>query len=138
MHHYCVYCDDIYNHDDYNLPSIIVLYYYYYYLCDAFRHSCVISVHKKKQACIRASLQATLITMCIDPMQGQHTVTPDPQTTLTLGMHADPVIFEPLSQSWFSESAYKVTSFVNFVPYLTAFRSFVTYWTKFTNDLKFH
>ena len=41
-----------------------------------------------------------LVTLgfCEDPLSGQYTVTPDPQTALTLGVCVDLVMFEPLKQ----------------------------------------
>ena len=47
----------------------------------------------------------------------------------------DLVIFEPFSQIQLSRSTYKLTSYVNFAPYVQSFKKFETYLVNFTNDL---
>ena len=37
--------------------------------------------------------------ICVDPLHGQYTITPVPQTSITLGIRADPVIFESLNKN---------------------------------------
>ena len=60
---------------------------------------------------------------------------PIPQTASTLGIHADPVIFEPLNQIQLSRSTYMVTSYVIFTPYLHFFSKFETHLINVTDDL---
>ena len=73
------------------------------------------------------------LLICIDPLCGQYTITPDPQP---FTIHADPVIFEPLNQIKFNRSTNKVTSYVDFTPYLHSFNKFETYLLNVTNHLK--
>lgn len=46
-----------------------------------------------------------------------------------------PVIFEPLQNIQASRSTYKVTSFIDFEPYLQYFQNFETYLTAFKANL---
>ena len=47
-----------------------------------------------------------------------------------------PVIFEPIQNVEFSRSVYKITSVVDFTPYLEYFRRYEQYLTKFYRDLR--
>ena len=71
----------------------------------------------------------------IDPLYGQNTVIPNHQSSLLLGTHADPDIFGALKQIWLSRSTYKITSYVDFAPYLNSFSKFETYLVNFITDL---
>ena len=61
---------------------------------------------------------------------GVHTinnVNPYEGLTVTKGHGKYPVIFEPLQNVQTSRSTYKVTSFIDFTPYLDYFRQFEAY-----------
>ena len=45
------------------------------------------------------------------------------------------VIFEPQPRIMLSRSTYKVTRFIDFMPYREAFRKFETYFRKFKNNI---
>ena len=50
-------------------------------------------------------------------------------------MHEHPVIFEPVSPIQLSRSIYKVTSYIEFAPYIQSFGKFEAYLVNVTNDL---
>ena len=54
---------------------------------------------------------------------------------ITEGQEKYPVIFEPLQNIQASRSTYKVTSFIDFEPYLQYFQNFETYLTAFKESL---
>ena len=51
-------------------------------------------------------------------------------------MNTEPVIFEPIRNIKLSRATYKVTSYINFDPYLNNFMKFGKYLTAFKKDLK--
>ena len=51
-------------------------------------------------------------------------------------MNTEPVIFEPIRNIKLSRATYKVTSYINFEPYLLNFMKFNEYLQAFTADLK--
>ena len=51
------------------------------------------------------------------------------------GQQAYPVQFEPLAHIRLSRSTYKVTTFIEFKPYINSFRKFQTYLETFLTDL---
>ena len=59
-------------------------------------------------------------------------VTPNKVNT---GVNTEPVIFEPIRNIRLSRATYKVTSYINFDPYLTNFDKFGRYLTSFKEDL---
>ena len=68
-------------------------------------------------------------------LHGKISVTFTSWAIMAPGMYEDPAIFKPLSQIWLSRSTYKVTSYIDFVPYVWSFRKFEAYLVNFTNDL---
>ena len=68
----------------------------------------------------------------MDHICSQNSVTPVPQSDLAPAMCTDPVSFKLLRQIWLSRSTYKMTSYVDFAPYLNTFRQFETYLQNFT------
>ena len=77
-----------------------------------------------------------ILGICIEPLCGQHTVTPDSEAALNLGRCADTVILRPLNQILLSGSIYQVTRYVDSAPYLNYFNTFESYLVSFNNDLK--
>ena len=70
---------------------------------------------------------------------GVHTinnVNPYQGLTVTKGHGKYPVIFEPLQNVQTSRSTYKVTSFIDFTPYLDYFRQFEAYLEAFKASIK--
>ena len=70
---------------------------------------------------------------------GVHTinnVNPYQGLTITKGHGKYPVIFEPLQNVQTSRSTYKVTSFIDFTPYLDYFRQFEAYLEAFKASIK--
>ena len=53
-----------------------------------------------------------------------------------LDISTGPVIFEPIRNIKLSRATYKVTSYINFDPYLTNFKRFERYLSAFKEDLK--
>ena len=51
-------------------------------------------------------------------------------------LNTEPVIFEPLKSIKLSRATYKVTSYINFDPYLQSFKNYRTYLNGFQADLK--
>ena len=51
-------------------------------------------------------------------------------------LNTEPVIFEPLKSIKLSRATYKVTSYINFDPYLQSFGNYRTYLNEFQADLK--
>ena len=51
------------------------------------------------------------------------------------GQHAYPVLFEPIKYIKLSRSTYKVTSFLDFTPYIRTFNSFENYLNSQVRDL---
>ena len=49
---------------------------------------------------------------------------------------AEPVIFEPIKRIRLSRSTYKITSFINFEPYLQSFRNYAKYLRQFRRDIE--
>ena len=70
--------------------------------------------------------QAYLSTQVLDTT---HTPTQD------RSRYFEPVIFEPKRRIKLSRSTYKVTSYVEFTPYLQAFKNYETYLIQFQNDI---
>lgn len=60
------------------------------------------------------------------------------QEYLSEGNQQYPVIFEPLRHVKLSRSTYKVTSFVDFAPYINSFVKFQAYLEKFIHDVQSH
>ena len=58
-----------------------------------------------------------------------------PLAIVAPGMCEDPVIFKHLSQTCLCRATYKVTSYIDFAPYVQSLRMFVAYLVHFTNDL---
>ena len=56
--------------------------------------------------------------------------------TITEGHGKYPVIFEPLQNVQMSHSMYKVTSFIDFTPYLEYFQQFERYLEAFKTSIK--
>ena len=54
----------------------------------------------------------------------------------TIDVHTEPVIFEPVRNIKLSRATYKVTSYINFEPYLMNFIKFNKYLQAFKRDLK--
>ena len=70
---------------------------------------------------------------------GVHTIdntNPYQGITITEGHGKYPVIFEPLQNVQTSHSTYKVTSFIDFTPYLEYFRRFEEYLEAFKASIK--
>ena len=70
---------------------------------------------------------------------GVHTINnayPYQGITVTEGHGKYPVIFEPLQNMQTSRSTYKVTSFINFTPYLEYFQQFERYLEAFKSSIK--
>ena len=68
---------------------------------------------------------------------GVHTINnanPYQGVTVTEGHGKYPVIFEPLQNVQTSRSTYKVTSFINFTPYLEYFQQFERYLEAFKSS----
>ena len=51
-------------------------------------------------------------------------------------INTEPVIFEPIRNIRLSRATYKVTSYINFDPYLTNFNKFGRYLSAFKRDLQ--
>ena len=69
---------------------------------------------------------------------GVHTINnanPYQGLTMTEGHGKYPVIFEPLQNVQTSQSTYKVTSFINFTPYLEYFQQFERYLGAFKSSI---
>ena len=49
--------------------------------------------------------------------------------------HIESVIYEPLPQIVLSRSTYKITSFIEFAPYMESFKKFERFLNRFTRDL---
>ena len=60
----------------------------------------------------------------LESLNGQSSVTLAPQAIVAPSIHEDPVIYDHLSQIWLSRSTYKVTSYIDFAPYVWSFRKF--------------
>ena len=60
-------------------------------------------------------------------------VTPN---TVDTDINTEPVIFEPIRNIRLSRATYKVTSYINFDPYLTNFNKFGRYLSAFKRDLQ--
>ena len=56
--------------------------------------------------------------------------------TVTEGHGKYPIIFEPLQNVQMSHSTYKVTSFIDFTPYLEYFQQFERYLEAFKTSIK--
>ena len=56
------------------------------------------------------------------------------QPVMLSGQHAYPVLFEPIKYIKLSRSTYKVTSFLDFTPYIRTFNSFENSLVKDLND----
>ena len=70
---------------------------------------------------------------------GVHTINianPYQGVTVTEGHGKYPVIFEPLQNVQTSRSTYKVTSFIDFTPYLEYFQQFEEYLEAFKTSIK--
>ena len=70
---------------------------------------------------------------------GVHTINnanPYQGITVTEGHGKYPVIFEPLQNVQTSRSTYKVTSFIDFTPYLEYFQQFERYLEAFKTSIK--
>ena len=70
---------------------------------------------------------------------GVHTINnanPYQGITITEGHGKYPVIFEPLQNVQTSRSTYKVTSFIDFTPYLEYFQQFERYLEAFKTSIK--
>ena len=59
----------------------------------------------------------------------------DEQPVVLQGQKAYPVLFEPIKYIKLSRSTYKVTSFLDFTPYIRTFNSFENYLNSLTEDL---
>ena len=57
------------------------------------------------------------------------------QPVMIQGQKAYPVLFEPIKYIKLSRSTYKVTSFLDFTPYIRTFNSFENYLNSLTEDL---
>ena len=69
---------------------------------------------------------------------GVHTINnanPYQGVTVTEGHSKYPVIFEPLQNVQTSQSTYKVTSFIDFTPYLEYFQQFERYLEAFKSSI---
>ena len=49
--------------------------------------------------------------------------------------HIESVIYEPLPRIVLSRSTYKITSFIEFAPYMESFKKFEQFLNRFTRDL---
>ena len=49
--------------------------------------------------------------------------------------HIESVIYEPLPRIVLSRSTYKITSFIQFAPYIESFKKFERFLNRFTRDL---
>ena len=54
----------------------------------------------------------------------------------TINVHTEPVIFEPIRNIKLSRATYKMTSYIDFKPYLINFIKLNKYLQAFTRDLK--
>ena len=70
------------------------------------------------------------LSLFIDPLYCQYTVTSQAQSALTPGIYVLPFIFKPLKETWLSRSRY-----VDITLYLNSFSKFETYVQNATNDL---
>ena len=82
-----------------------------------YKHSCIVYLQEMK---LLGMLTWTLMSLIahLESLLGQSSTVHAPQTILTPGMHKDPIFFKPLSQIQLNRSTYKVTSYVNFAPYV--------------------
>ena len=71
-----------------------------------------------------------------DTLMARGRYEPGVHTTVTEGHGKYPVIFEPLQNVQTSRSTYKVTSFIDFTPYLEYFQKFERYLEAFKTSIK--
>ena len=58
------------------------------------------------------------LVVYLESLSGQSSITFVPQAIMAPGMWRDPAIFKPLSQIQLSRSTYKVSSYIDFAPYM--------------------
>ena len=69
------------------------------------------------------------------PLAGDDTGSRSPNPPLNEQEWVHPVIFEPQSKICFTRSSYKLTTFVDFAPFLMGFQRVRDYLTEFKRDL---
>ena len=104
-----------------NIKSILLIY----------RHSYIVYLQGMGPVGVFVWSLVSLL-VCLESLHGQSSITLASQAIVAPGMHEDPVMFEPLSQIHLSRATYKVTSYVDFAPYVL-FKKFETYLVNFTN-----
>ena len=89
-----------------------------------------IEKEEKRKREIQENMIKTRLSQKIDNMNPYQNIQPIPP-----GQQAYPVQFEPLAHIRLSRSTYKVTTFIEFQPYINSFRKFQTYLETFLTDL---
>ena len=82
-----------------------------------YRHSNIVYLQGMRPMGVFTQLLVSLV-VCLESLNRQSSTTLTPQAVMALHMHEAPVIFEPLIQICLSRSKYKVTSYVDFAPYV--------------------
>ena len=86
-------------------------------------------LRKKRE--IQENIIKTRLTQKIDNLNPYQDIQP-----VLPGQQAYPVQFEPLAHVRLSRSTYKITTFIEFKPYIESFRKFQNYLETFLEDLK--
>ena len=89
-----------------------------------------IEKEEKKKREIQENMIKTRLSQKIDNTNPYQNIQP-----ILPGQQAYPVQFEPLAHIRLSRSTYKVTTFIEFKPYIDSFRKFQTYLENFLTDL---
>ena len=85
---------------------------------------------EKKKREIQENITKTRLTQKIDNSNPYQSIQP-----ILPGQQAYPVQFEPLAHIKLSRSTYKVTTFIEFKPYIASFLSFQRFLELFLSDL---
>ena len=75
------------------------------------------------------------LVVYLESLNEKSSITFVPWAIMDPGMYEDPVIFKLLNQIWLSRSTYKVTSYIDFAPYMWSVRMLEAYLVNFTDDL---
>ena len=89
-----------------------------------------IEKEEKRKREIQENMIKTRLSQKIDNTNPYQNIQP-----ILPGQQAYPVQFEPLAHIRLSRSTYKVTTFIEFQPYINSFRKFQTYLETFLTDL---
>ena len=90
-----------------------------------------IEMEEKRKREIQENMIKTRLSQKIDNTNPYQNIQP-----ILPGQQAYPVQFEPLAHIRLSRSTYKVTTFIEFQPYINSFRKFQTYLETFLTDLQ--